>query len=104
MVIYEVNLKVNNEIFTKFIQWLSLHIEEVLKFPGFVKALYLRDFENDDECQKNISVHYYLNSPKSLDIYLEKHAPVIRQEGLLKFPNQFSSSYRVLEVQEEILA
>lgn len=104
MVIYEVNLKVNNEIFTKFIQWLSLHIEDVLKFPGFVKAVFLRDFESDDDLQKNISIQYYLNSPKSLDNYLKNHAPTIRQVGLSKFPNQYSYSYRILEVQEEVFA
>ncbi|MDF1758473.1 MAG: DUF4286 family protein [Legionellaceae bacterium] len=104
MVIYEVNLKINNEVFTQFMQWLSLHVEEVLRFPGFVKALHLRNFDEDNNITKNITIQYFLNSPKSLDNYFEKYAETMREKGISKFPNQFVATRRILEVQEEIIA
>lgn len=42
MVIYEVNLSIDEEIYEQFKSWLKSHVKEMLQFPGFIKAQILR--------------------------------------------------------------
>ena len=38
MIIYEVNLSIETALETSFIPWLKTHINEMLKFDGFIDA------------------------------------------------------------------
>ena len=38
MILYEVNLEISNEIFDDYMAWLRPHIQEMLRFQGFIKA------------------------------------------------------------------
>ena len=38
MILYEVNLEISNEIFDEYMAWLRPHIQEMLRFQGFIKA------------------------------------------------------------------
>jgi hypothetical protein len=103
MVIYEVNLQINRDIFPDFISWLRLHVEHILTLPGFIKALYLKEQITDDIDIQTLSIQYYLDSQASLDNYFENHAEAMRDDGLVKFPNQFSATRRIFTVQDEVL-
>jgi hypothetical protein len=97
VVIYEVNLTINNEIFDEFYVWLIEHIELILKFKGFREADLAKEVmpENDITDKTKLTVRYLLDCKDDLDNYLAKHAPAMREDGVKKFGDKFSASRRI---------
>lgn len=95
MVIYEINLDIDVDIFAEYMLWLKEHIQKMLKFPGFVKALTLQE-ERADQERKYITVQYSVESLEILNDYMAKHANRLRQEGLDRFANKFKISRKIL--------
>ena len=94
MVIYEVNLTVNNSIFHEYYEWLMHHIKDMLQFRGFQKAEVAKEITNEDDVTK-LAVRYTLENEQALESYLNHHAQAMRQDGIQRFGNQFSASRRV---------
>ncbi|WP_241480585.1 DUF4286 family protein [Legionella norrlandica] len=38
MVIYEVSLTIDADVYSQFRLWLSKHVREIIEFPGFIQA------------------------------------------------------------------
>lgn len=96
MIIYEVNIHVQESIFDNYYAWLLKHIEEMLTFEGFKKAEIglVENQENSNE--KKLRISYAIHSYSDLENYFNTHAPRMRAEGMEKFPNQFSATRRVI--------
>lgn len=95
MVIYEVNVTIQNEIYAPYYAWLLNHIEQMLQFAGFKKAdVGLIEQQHDDEKQLRIS--YTIESYADLENYLTHHAPMMRAEGIEKFGDKFHASRRII--------
>lgn len=103
MIIYEVNLMIDSEIYSQFQSWLSLHAKEMLGFPGFIQAIILKPETEQISDQEIVTIHYQLNDRAALERYLVEFAPKMREQGLALFKNKFSAQRRVFEVQEIIL-
>ena len=100
MIVYEVNLSVNNSIYDKYRKWLKSHINEMLAFKGFYKyKLYMVSSSNHLN-QKEICIHYYIKSLEDLEYYFDNYAENMRSEGVNLFENNFSASRRVLSILE----
>ena len=97
MIIYEVNIAVNNDIFDEYLVWLNNHIEEMLLFHGFIKAA--KTINHKSIC-KEIIVKYYLNSKEDLDYYLENNSEKMRGKVLDKFNHKFKISRKISNVNE----
>lgn len=93
-VIYEVNLEISTNIYEEFVTWLKLHIVEVLKNPGFLKAQVF--CLNSDNPNSLLTVHYYVRNAKDLDLYLNEKALQMRSEGITKFGSAFTATRRIL--------
>lgn len=104
MVIYEVNIQVNREIYIEFAPWLKSHIQDILKIPGFLQATLLQSVEETSRQYLFLSVHYQLENQAYLDTYLTQFAPKLRQDALQRFPNQFSITRRILQINEVLRA
>lgn len=104
MVIYEVNLLIDSDVFLEYKQWLDNHILEMLRFPGFIKARILQPILADSEAldQKAITIQYELEDAKALETYLTKHAPKMRGEGVNRFDEKFQATRRTFEVESTI--
>lgn len=96
MLIYEVNLVVDSEIKEEFTEWLYDHINEMLKFDGFLSAD-LYEFDKDEINRISWCVHYHIENERALEEYLSKHAKVMRAKALELFPGYFTAKRRVLE-------
>lgn len=99
MIIYEVNIELHPDICGSFKIWLISHVQEMLKFKGFIEAKILQEQNNPQK----LTCSYTLDSFENLDNYLTHHAPAMRQEGIDKFGNQFSISRRIFEVVHQAL-
>ncbi|HAU1091264.1 TPA: DUF4286 family protein [Legionella pneumophila] len=106
MVVYEVNLAIDNDIYKEYKDWLDEHIKEMLKFPGFVYATVMHqsmDADNSDN-QKHLTVQYQLESAEDLQNYFREHAPKMRGDGVKRFEGRFTATRRSFEVESVIEA
>ncbi|MGQ3892173.1 DUF4286 family protein [Legionella sp. CNM-4043-24] len=99
MVIYEVSLFVERDIYSEFYSWLQEHVTEMLQFPGFVGAIILTPAENNDARQVLI-VQYRLRTHEDLDRYFSEFAAGMREKGIKRFGNKFSAERRILDIQD----
>ncbi|KGP63495.1 hypothetical protein EP47_05795 [Legionella norrlandica] len=102
MVIYEVSLTIDADVYSQFRLWLSKHVREIIEFPGFIQACILRQEKSEDPEQEKLTVQYQLNSRNDLEKYFSELAPRMREEGINMFPNQFSAERKIFEMQEII--
>lgn len=99
MLIYEVNLALNQEIESEYLAWLKGHIERMLQIPGFTRANLYQ--EKGNEAKSGVSrwvVQYSVENEMLLDLYLNTQAPEMRAEGVRLFGEKFSATRRILEV------
>ncbi len=99
MVIYEVNLAIDKEIYSQFQTWLNEHAKEMLQFPGFIKASILKQENETISDKEKITVQYHLEDRESLTIYFTQFAPQMRDEGIKRFKDKFSAERRIFEIQ-----
>ena len=99
MVIYEVNLSVNNLIYKHYIKWLKNHISKMLTFKCFYKY-HLYEVPSNNSDQKKICVHYYVDSLEDLEYYFNNYAEEMKLDGLKIFGDNFSASRRILSILE----
>lgn len=93
MVIYEVNLTIDNEIFNDYYQWLTKHIEIMLTYRGFIQAEIAEEHIHENE--KKMTVRYSLDSIVDLENYLNTHASEMREDGIKKFGDKCRASRRI---------
>ncbi len=95
MIIYEVNLKVRESIRPAWLEWLQVHVEEMLDFPGFEGAEILAE-DPAEPGWRRYCVRYRVATRADLDRYLSEDAARMRAEGMRLFQGQFEASRRVL--------
>lgn len=103
MIIYEVNLAIDEDIYSQFQLWLKEHAKEMLQFPGFIKASILKPENESVSGKEKLTIQYQLENRKSLDVYFTQFAAKMREKGISKFTDKFSAERRIFEVQDNIL-
>jgi len=96
MVIYEVNLNVNKEIYNEYYIWLISHMDDMLKIQGF-KKVEIGLVENQlDDNKKKVRVSYTIDSYDNLQKYLSLHAPKMRSTAIEMFGDKFHADRRII--------
>lgn len=98
-VTYEVNLVPDASIAAEFDVWLTEHVHDMLRLPGFKRAT-IRHAEDDGRLVR--SVAYVLKDRAALDAYLREHAPRMRQAGVDRFGDRFEATRRILDAGETL--
>lgn len=97
MIIYEVNLEVLDSSYTAFLAWLREHVAEIITLPGFLLAeISTCEDPIAPRGKRCLCCHYRLHEQADLERYLREDAPRLREEGLKRFPGQFTATRRVL--------
>lgn len=112
MVIYEVNLEVDNEIIGEFRKWLPGHIDEMLAIPGILDAQTSIDITSEFESGgashsdlksldtvTRITVWYKMQSQEHLNEYFLSHAGRMRAPAVRQFGAKFRAQRRVLKME-----
>jgi hypothetical protein len=99
MIIYNVTIKVSNEIAEAWLHWLQTeHIGEVIATGCFTKATILHLFEMDDESSVTYAVQYHAESKASYNRYIEKFADGLRQKSFDKWGDRFIAFRSVMRI------
>lgn len=101
MIIYEVTLFINKNIFAKYKDWLISHVHGMLKFEGFMGARILAHSDYHHELEKSLIVHYHVDSIMHLNDYFNRYADAMRQKGVDLFGDQYRAERRILTFQSE---
>lgn len=96
MVIYEVNVRVTDAIYTAYHAWLLLHVKQMLRFPGFLKADMGVVDDQLEKGSKQFRISYSIASAHHLENYLQLHASQMRAAAVEAFGDQFSVSRRIM--------
>ncbi|MCB0327114.1 MAG: DUF4286 family protein [Bdellovibrionales bacterium] len=95
MLIYEVNIKISNSIYDRYIEWLEEHVKEMLTLDHFKEAKIFKT-ENQNNETEEICVHYVCKSRQNLQTYFDTQAQSMRAEGTDAFQNQYEIHRRIL--------
>lgn len=97
MFYYEVNLKIKPEIYEAYMRWLKPHVDEMLKFDGFVSAAILKELKNGDPHHKYVTVVYRIKHIRMLEDYLQHHAAQMREESAKRWGDGLTTNRRIFE-------
>ena len=99
MFIYNVTIKISDSIHIAWLQWLKeVHVPEVLATNCFTSATIVRLLEIDDSDGPTYAVQYAAASKASYNLYIEKHAALLRKKSFDKWGNQFIAFRSLMEV------
>lgn len=103
---YEVNLQIDNSVFTPFMQWLKIHLQEMVQLPGFLsygikKVLEIEKNSISEQASNSsytkISVLYKLESTQAMNDYFNIHSQKMRGDGIKQFGGKFTAERRCLK-------
>ena len=95
-IVYQVNLDVAEAIGDAYESWLTDHVRDMLKLPGFVSAEIFAEEVEPGLARRRWCVQYRLIDRASLQAYFDQHAARMRADGLNRFGNHFSASRRIM--------
>jgi hypothetical protein len=102
LLIYEVNLEVDEEINYKMAAYLQDHLQQMLTFKGFRTAYWFfrrpEDEQNPPPDTTLWTIQYVIDSRDDLDDYLSNHAEKMRGETIERFGDKFKASRRILNL------
>ena len=96
MIIYEITATVSNELIETYEKYMrEIHIPDLLATGYFGKAYFTRSGEN------RYRIQYHAHDQKSLDNYLQKDAPRLREHFMSHFPKGIELSRENWEIVED---
>lgn len=128
-VLYEVNIRVLEEIAEDYEGWLDEHIREVMAIDGFESAEWfvidedtealrveealrqavrldesipveIREAASNPIRTRLYSVQYRIRNTRSYENYLATHAPEMRQKGIDRFGSKFNATRRIMRLKQ----
>jgi hypothetical protein len=99
MIIYNVTIKVEQQIADAWLQWLlDEHIPNVLATKCFTDYKVVRLLEVDDSEGPTYAIQYHAESKADYNRYIEQHATAMRKKSFEKWSNQFIAFNSVMQV------
>ncbi len=99
MIIYNVTIKVDENIHSQWLVWMQEeHIPEVINTGCFSRATVLRLLETDDTEGPTYAIQYFAESKAWYNRYIEKFAPEMRRRSFEKWGNGFIAFRSVMQV------
>ena len=100
MIIYNVTVKVDNDIAQNWVQWMKEeHIPELMKTGLFVDYRLCYLLEQDETEGKTYTAQYFCDNMEHYNTYINEHASKMRQKGFERFGNKFAAFRTVMKVE-----
>jgi hypothetical protein len=88
MYIYNVTVNIDATAHDAWLNWIEVHIKEVLNTGRFTSAKLTEVLVEEEMGGKTYSIQYAANTREDLDNYYKFDAPNLRSEGLKKFADK----------------
>ena len=99
MIIYNVTIKVQNQIHDEWLQWLKqIHTADVMQTECFTDYKIVRLLETDDSEGPTYAIQYNAESKSQYNRYIEKHATEMRRRSFEKWGDQFIAFRSVMQI------
>ena len=104
MFVYDVYLRIDADVETKYLSWLMPHIKKMLGYQGFLKAeLFTEVPEDEKDTRKGYIVRYYLKNKASYQNYVKNHAEKMRAEAFEQFDGKFEATRKTYTMMDQFL-
>jgi hypothetical protein len=98
MFIYNITLKVENDILEEWLEWQKeIHIPEMIATGCFYDHRFYKLLEHDEEDGKTFVIQFYANSKNDFDHYVENFAGQLRQKSSEKWKDRVISFRTLLQ-------
>src|SRR5437868_5451008 len=101
MIIYNVTIKVENDIAGEWVQWMRLeHIPDLMNTGLFTGHRLSRLLQQDELEGVTFVAQYYFDSIMQYDQYIDEHAETMRNKAFSRFGGRFAAFRTVMETVE----
>ena len=105
MLIYEVNLTVDEDVAPRYSSWLREHVRDMLDLDGFEAAVWLDRHDDattvpeadEPTDPRTWTIQYQVRDRSALQSYFDEHADAMRREAVEKFGEHVETSRRIFE-------
>lgn len=99
MFIYNVTIKPLWEINEAWVKWMKEeHLNDVMETGCFTKYQFIRLLEIEEDEGPTYAIQYYCESKSLYNLYIEKYAPKLRQDGINLFGNKFIGFRSLMQI------
>ena len=99
MIIYNVTIKVNNDVADAWLTWMKTeHMADVMSTGLFVDCRLCRLLEQDELEGLTYTAQYSLESIAQYNTYIDQHAEKMREKGFKLFGGKFAAFRTVMEI------
>lgn len=99
MVLYNVTVNIDDDVEQDWINWMkNEHIPEVMQTGYFEEYRMMRMLsESADETGNTYAIQYMANTLAELETYLEKAAPKLQKQSIIRYGTKMAAFRTVLE-------
>lgn len=99
MVIYNVTVKVDNEVADAWVRWMKTeHMADLMNTGLFVDCRLCRLLEQDEAEGITYTAQYFLESIGQYNKYIDNHAEKMREKGFKLFGGKFAAFRTIMEI------
>lgn len=99
MVLYNVTVNIDEDVEQDWVEWMkSTHIPMIMETEYFKEYRMMKMLsESPDETGKTYAVQYIAESLDQLETYLQKEAPKLQKQSIIRYGTKMAAFRTVLE-------
>lgn len=99
MIVYNITIKINPSIEEAWLQWQhDEHIPDIMSTGLFTEWKVFHLLDQDESEGITYVMQYFADTPRDYELYIEKHAPLLRAKALEKWGDQFIAFRSAMEL------
>lgn len=100
MIIYNVTVKVDNDVAADWVRWMKQeHMPDLMKTGLFVDYRLCYLLEQDEADGKTYTAQYHCDSMEHYNTYIAEYAQQMREKAFARFGNKFAAFRTVMRVE-----
>jgi hypothetical protein len=101
MIIYNVTVKLENDIATEWVQWMKEeHMPDLMNTGLFVDSRLCRLLEQDEVEGVTYVAQYFCEGLEQYNKYISAYAQQMREKGFSRFGNKFIAFRTLMETED----
>ena len=101
MIIYNVTIKVENQITNEWLAWMKKeHIPELMSTGLFTDARLCRLLEQDETDGVTYIAQYFCKDIEAYQAYISEHSTTMRDKSFARFGNRFIAFRTLMQIED----